>query len=68
MASTTQRGDEKRSKRPAAQSDRAGPDPVSTDDRLLDKDLPDDGGTETDRGAVVKRDRNFDSGPPPGGR
>jgi hypothetical protein len=33
-----------------------------------DKDVPDDGGAESDRGTVVKQDRNFDAGPAPNAR
>ena len=58
MASTTRRSDEERIKKPAAQADQ-------TDGEPSDKDLPDDGGTESDRGALVKQDRNFDAGPAP---
>jgi hypothetical protein len=36
------------------------------DSRADDRDLPpDDGGVESDRGSVVKQDRNFDAGPAP---
>ena len=33
-----------------------------------DLDVPDNGGAESDRGTVVKQDRNFDDGPAPNTR
>ena len=79
MASKTRHGDRHRKRRPAARSGQPGPDPASrsTDDRGTSiwqdenrspqgpQSIPDDGGTESDRGSVVRQDRNFDSGPAP---
>jgi hypothetical protein len=63
MASTKKGGDPARRPRPASQSEQSGHDPP--DPKSSDKELPDDGGTESDRGTLVRQDRNFDNGPAP---
>jgi hypothetical protein len=55
-----------RGTQPYQKENRSPLGPQSSPDE--DADLPADGGTETDRGTVVKQDRNFDDGPVPNSR
>jgi hypothetical protein len=65
MASTKQGGDHPRR---ALRKENLSPKGPRAQDTEADAKLPDDGGTESDRGTVVKQDRNFDDGPPPNTR
>jgi hypothetical protein len=65
MASTKKGRDHPRRAPPKENRSPQGPHSPDTE---VDKELPDDGGSETDRGTVVKQDRNFDDGPSPASR